>query len=110
MTTVRFARLALVLAGAHLALSFLLFSLVWFLPDEGLHVRTVGATTDLLFQPFFGPRRLIDVPSAWLAWGAGLPLTLGASLLWGLGLAALVRLARVASQEWGEHQVEPGGR
>lgn len=85
----RLVKLLIVGALAHALITFVLFSLVWLLPDGGA-AWLAGASFDVLSKPLMGPGAPPVSNSAWLNRAQGLPLYFANSLLWGALFAIVV--------------------
>lgn len=94
-------RVLLLCIAGHSVLAFLLFSLVFLLPDTSLIARVAGAVFDVLTWPFIGQSRL-GLPAAADRFG-GIPIWVANSVVW--GTAAYAALAAIQSTR----RVEGGG-
>ena len=84
----RFVKLCAFGTIAHAVIAFVLFSLVWLLPD-GIGATIAGAGFDMLSRPLMGPGAPAISLSPWLSWGQGLPLYFANSVLWGALVAVI---------------------
>jgi hypothetical protein len=84
----RFVKLFALGTIAHAVIAFVLFSLVWLLPD-GVGTTIAGAGFDVLSRPLMGPGAPAISSRPWLHWAQGVPLYLANSVLWGALVAAI---------------------
>ena len=84
----RFVKLFALGTIAHAVIAFVLFSLVWLLPD-GTGTTLAGAGFDVLSRPLMGPGAPATSLSPWLNWSHGVPLYFANSALWGALVAVI---------------------